>query len=300
MTAKENPEAADLGVEVGDADGGSDLSSVRLTQNDAARLTTKIQLRLDTIADNVEAVLPLIEQARSGNAHAALGYRSWTEFVTEKFGGALSRLGKVERLPLVELLADQGMSTRAIASVVGVSNATVSRDLAAVTDVTPAEIEMANATDEFEQALDLGRADGDLSQDNVVAKISSITTNNVIGIDGKSYSRTGTTTKHRPALVGAYRDASRKLFKLAETVGRLHKDDRFAANADTLLDRNRFELLQTYKLITAICRDLGVDTGAEPPICRDCGDKLVLGPESRLRELAAARAVRHAADGGHP
>jgi len=100
-----------------------------MTESEAARLTTKIQLRLDMIADSIELVIPMIAEAKAGNAHQALGYESWTAYVADKFGGVLARLTKSERLPFVELLADQGMSTRAIASVVGVSKSTVADDL---------------------------------------------------------------------------------------------------------------------------------------------------------------------------
>jgi len=85
-------------------------------------------------------VLPMIEQAKAGNAHEALGYPSWTAYVKDKFGDALARLRKADRLPLVEMMADQGMSTRAIAVVVGVSKDTVARDLrAGVSHETPDE-----------------------------------------------------------------------------------------------------------------------------------------------------------------
>ena len=112
-----------------------------MTESEAARLTTKIQLRLGTIADSVELVVAMIEEARNGNAHTALGYRSWGEYVADKFGGTLGRLTKVQRLPLVELLASQGMSTRQIAPVVGAAFKTVARDLeAAVSNDTPTTI----------------------------------------------------------------------------------------------------------------------------------------------------------------
>ena len=112
-----------------------------LTEAEAARLTTKIQLRLTTIADNIEQVIPLIQRAHDTRAHHALGYRSWGEYVADKFGGTLGRLTKVQRLPLVELLASQGMSTRQIAPVVGAAFKTVARDLeAAVSNDTPTTI----------------------------------------------------------------------------------------------------------------------------------------------------------------
>jgi hypothetical protein len=110
-----------------------------LTESEAKRLTTRIQLRLGTIADNVEAVVPMIEEAHNGEAHVALGYPSWTKYVADEFGGMLSTLRKADRLPFVELMSDQGMGLRAIASVVGTSHQTVANDLASagVKNLTP-------------------------------------------------------------------------------------------------------------------------------------------------------------------
>ncbi len=106
----------------------------------AERLTARIQLRLDNIADNLEAVVPMIAEAKAANAHQALGYQSWPEYVADKFGGVLGRLDRSERQPLVLLLAEQGMSTRAIGSVVGASVGTVHSDLAGVQDRTPGPV----------------------------------------------------------------------------------------------------------------------------------------------------------------
>lgn len=44
-----------------------------LTEGDAERLSTRIRLRLDTIADNYVAVMPLIREAITRDAHLALG-----------------------------------------------------------------------------------------------------------------------------------------------------------------------------------------------------------------------------------
>jgi hypothetical protein len=145
MTASNGPAARnDRATDIVPAASESDATTVpptaavaTLTATEADRLTTKIQLRLTAIADNSDAVVPLIEQARIGDAHVALGFRSWTEYVSAKFGGALARLTRGERLPLVELLSDQGMSTRAIASVVGASKSTVADDLSGVQIRTP-------------------------------------------------------------------------------------------------------------------------------------------------------------------
>lgn len=148
MSPRKSPGAANPGAEDDDAARLEVYDRETLTEPEAARLTTKIQLRLEVIADNVEQVLPLIEQARTGGAHQSLGYASWTAYVADKFGDSLGRLKKVERIPVVELLAEQGMGTRAIASVVGVSKDTVSRELrAGVSDETPADAGEAPAKD---------------------------------------------------------------------------------------------------------------------------------------------------------
>lgn len=57
-------------------------------------------------------------------------------------GTPLMRLTRDERRVIVADLAEQGMSTRAIAPVVGASHMSVARDLAGapVTDVTPAPV----------------------------------------------------------------------------------------------------------------------------------------------------------------
>jgi len=58
--------------------------------------------------------------------------------MADVFADAPLRLERDARQELVAELASQGMSTRAIAPIVGVSNKTVHEDIAGVTSVTPA------------------------------------------------------------------------------------------------------------------------------------------------------------------
>lgn len=136
----------------------------------AERRAERIRLRLDSIADNITTVLPMIREAIEKNDHAALGYRSVGEYVSDRFGGALSRLPVDLRRPVVHELASAGMSTRAIAPVVGADFSTVSRDLnARVADATPAP------------AVD--RETGEILSDPTPESPA------VTGIDGKTYTR---------------------------------------------------------------------------------------------------------------
>jgi hypothetical protein len=109
---------------------------VAMTVTEATSITARIKLLVQTITETTEKVTDLIEKAEAGRAWQALGYSSWTSYVAEEFSDVLTGLARAERIPVVEKLSAAGMSTRAIAPVVGVSNKTISQDLAAAR-VTP-------------------------------------------------------------------------------------------------------------------------------------------------------------------
>lgn len=118
----------------------NDVMPVAMSRADAERLTERIRLTATTFIETKEKLTQLIHEAQQGKAHEALGYRSWTEYVSQVFSDTpLMRLSRDERKELVGELASQGMSTRAIAPVVGTNYSTVSRDL---------KESVANATDQ--------------------------------------------------------------------------------------------------------------------------------------------------------
>jgi HTH domain len=96
-----------------------------------------------TVAENVARFKGLIADARDGRVRKTLGWSSWTTYIADVISKEMGRLDVDTRRDLVALLAGEGMSGRAIADAVGVSNATVSRDLDAIEaeqvlhDVTP-------------------------------------------------------------------------------------------------------------------------------------------------------------------
>lgn len=102
---------------------------VPMDEAEARRVTARIRLLLDQIADNTGKVLDLIEQVRGGSAWQPMGYEPWTAYVGAEFGRVLARLSRDDRLPAVVKMRELGMSTRAIGEVVGVDHATVVRDL---------------------------------------------------------------------------------------------------------------------------------------------------------------------------
>lgn len=141
-----------------------------MSRVEAERITARITDKLDAIADNLEQVLPLIGEALTRDAWKALGYASPTAYVSERFAGALTRLSPDVRRPVVAQLSAAGMSTRAIAPVVGVTQRQVSTDVRSDFSPTPAP-----------PISDETSAPSAPSPASVPTKI--------IGMDGKEYSR---------------------------------------------------------------------------------------------------------------
>mgnify|MGYP000858131624 CR=1 FL=1 len=100
-------------------------------QADAARrLTERIRIAAANYTEAKAKVLALVDEAKAGAAHVALGYKSWTAYLSDVLSDEPLRLARDERRELVTRLSDEGMSQRAIAPVVGVSHRTVNQDLA--------------------------------------------------------------------------------------------------------------------------------------------------------------------------
>lgn len=220
-----------------------------MSSQEAERLTLRISLKLGTLADTYESVMPLIREAIGRKAHEALGYASIGAYAADRFGDSLTRLGVDTRRDVVRELTAAGMSSRAIAPIVGVSQKTVVKDTQAIPEVSPDATEtelidisvMADASDEeFEVGLKEARAEGDLSRENVVSKINSPV--KVTGLDGKQYTRPvpqseppKRTIRRRP-LGDGFRDVRRDLERLVDRLQRLVDNDRFPQQRDRLAD----------------------------------------------------------------
>jgi hypothetical protein len=107
------------------------LALVTMTEDDARRLTERIRLTAHTFAESRTKLIALVNEAKDGKAHAALGYASWTAYLSDVLGDEPLRLARDDRKELVGILAAEGMSTRAIAPIVGASQATVAREVRA-------------------------------------------------------------------------------------------------------------------------------------------------------------------------
>lgn len=108
------------------------MDAQHLTADEAEELTSKI-VQVGT------RYVSLVIAAHNGRADKALGYRTWDAYVKARLRDA-PRVSVGERKELVAELRKEGMSSRAIAPVVGASAATVKRDISTGSNEPVAEV----------------------------------------------------------------------------------------------------------------------------------------------------------------
>lgn len=148
-----------------------------LSAGEAQRLTQRIKLTASSVRDGLFKLRNLVEEAKRSNVWQVLGYPSWTAYLADTLADEPMRLGRDERQELVGYLSGEGLSTRAIAPIVGVSERTAAYDVekTRVQDCTPAP----------EQTPDLiaDPVTGEVIEDAVIVDEPR----KITGLDGKTY-----------------------------------------------------------------------------------------------------------------
>lgn len=107
----------------------------------AVTLTDRIRHTAARVRYGLYDLRALVSEAKETRAWETLGFASWTAYLAETLGDEPLRLERAERQELVGYLAGEGMTTRAIAPIVGVGLGTVHRDIqAGVPNGTPAPV----------------------------------------------------------------------------------------------------------------------------------------------------------------
>lgn len=181
----------------------SAVAVASMSEQEAQKLTERIRLTAHNYTEARAKLQDLVAEAKEGNAHLALGYASWTAYLSEVLGEEPMRLARSERQEMVQLLSSEGMSTRAIAPIVGADHATVARDVQSV----------ANATDEPRTVE---------SMDGIARTFRT-----------QPEPAAPPAPKRRP-LPEQARDAGWELRKAVERLERIYADDRYARNRDDI------------------------------------------------------------------
>ncbi|CAN1494768.1 hypothetical protein MCEMAEM6B_02223 [Mycobacteriaceae bacterium] len=203
----------------------------RLDVAAATRLDKRIRLMAATVRDNLTKIADLVAEAKSGQLHIALGFSSWTAYLADAIGSQIE-LSTDSRRAVVELLAGEGMSNRAIATAVGVTEGTVRNDKVR-SDYAPEP---------------------------------------VTGLDGKTYKNPGSASnppsesesnppsKQRPRrpLPDAWSAAVQDLARVVERLDRLAVDDRFERNRESLSYR-KSDVIRARESLDKLVRQLDGD-----------------------------------------
>lgn len=227
-------------------------TSPAISTDDARRLTERIRYCAISVRDGMEKLQNLVAEAQSSNVHLVLGYKSWTAYLADTLGDEPMRLPRDERREVVAWLAGEGMSTRAIAPVVGAGFKTVARDLEVArvsTDTrahntTPTDADLITGTDWSPEP------DADPITGEVIEPERTVT-----GMDGKTYTAPASKPR-RPALADQFRNASLALAQKVEAIERLVADDRFTQNAEKVATANRSDLLRAIDALQRVVAKL--------------------------------------------
>lgn len=217
----------------------------------------------DRIKVGLEVTWVLVVKAYQHGAFTALGYSSWDDYCTREFGTNRIRLPREERSETITSLRAAGLSTRAIAAVIGIDDRTVRRDLSgaaiAAPDRQPGVFDMSDPT--TREAVELMAS---IDEEEFVELIEAetpqptvaVTATVVIGIDGKKYPQRPKpavpAVPKRSPLPAAAGDAGWKLRQAAERIVRIAADDRFPTHRDQVATHLRSHL--TY--VIEVCQDL--------------------------------------------
>lgn len=223
--------------------------------SDATRRRDRIKLLLGTMVDTKEKVLVLITEAKENDDHVALGFQSWTAYVSTEYADLLADLNREDRRFAAFALSQTGMSTRAIAPIVGVTDRQVRYDIGQVGNDFPPDEDACPGPQPL-VITNSGRPG---------------TTRMVTGLDGKAYiaatpvkntsSKTMSSQRRKP-LPDAFHDATYDLGKIGTRLENLHKDDRFPEHRDKVR-RYRADLFRAQTILRKLIADLG-DVQAVP------------------------------------
>lgn len=259
-------------------------SIVLLSPGEAQRLTQRIKLTASTVRDNLFKLRNYVEEAKRSNVWQVLGFQSWTAYLADTLADEPMRLGREERQELVGYLSGEGLSTRAIAPIVGADRKTVMKDVRqsqVVQSGPPASVETQVQYDSGEWSRDVEvaapvedpqppraatvpenlaavRESVAVIQETVARSVAALTVRNdtpnraVTGLDGKTYSVPTSPKPKRRALTDQSRDVGYDLRKVAERLQRIREDDRLARNKEEVAALIKGHLMFTVE----VCQDL--------------------------------------------
>lgn len=226
----------------------------------ARKITERLRLQATNYAEAREKVVATLVEARDGGAADLLGYKSWTAYMADVLGDAPLRLERDARQELVAELSTAGMSTRAIAPIVGVSQKTVDREARSARESfdSPEPVQPMPSPAPKSGPVETIRFDTETGEviEDAASTEPDPAPRPVTGLDGKEYKRPEPRPTRRRPIVDQARDAGLDLRKAAERIERLRGDDRFPGNKNEVATRVRSHLMYVIETCQGLLDDL--------------------------------------------
>jgi len=204
--------------------------------------------RLDRVRKHVTQAWDDLVALYNGRAWVTLGYHSWDDLCDEELDGARIALPVTDRREVVGNLREQGLSTRAIASAVGVDDKTVRNDLAATAEHS------AVARPSVITGLDGRTRPAHVTTTSRTTEATKVE-QDVDLATGEILEPTPRSTPRRP-LTDQFFDAAYDLSKVTERLERLVVDDRFPQNADKVAAKHRNDLVRAVDALQGVLHRL--------------------------------------------
>lgn len=224
----------------------SELVTQHLTEHQARQITERIRIVAHNYTEAKAKLIELVQQAKDGNAHEVLGYPSWTAYLAETLGDEPMRLARDERQEMVKVLSAEGMSTRAIAPIVGTSHMTVQNDRdSGVKNFTPAPKSDAELLAGAEWSPEAVQPEPQFTDEP--GRVQPVT-GTITGMDGKQYTRPEP-KEHKPKAEAITSQFSSVIVELNRVLDRFH---RISTNDNFNRNKSQIEALHGIDLARAI------------------------------------------------
>lgn len=227
----------------------NEIAQPIMSERDARKITERIRIVAHNYTEAKAKLIELVQKAKDGNAHEVLGYPSWTAYLAETLGDEPMRLARDERQEMVKVLSAEGMSTRAIAPIVGVSHKTVVKDGQANREVVPrvppapkSDAELLAGAEWSPEAVE--------PEPHFTDEPGHIqpVTGTITGMDGKTYTRPQP-KEHKPKAEAITSQFSSAIVDLDRVLDRFH---RISTNDNFNRNKSQIEALHGSDLARAI------------------------------------------------
>ena len=211
-----------------------------LSETDARRITTSIQLLLDSAQSTLDRLESKVIEAYERRADLALGYASWAEYADAEFSDKARYLPRADRREFTIKLAERGMPVRAIAPVVRLSKSVVADDLSgnrtpAPLSDEPGRITKLTGSDSAAEVIANPTTGEVLDGPTITETTETFKTKVTTGLDGKTYPKAEPREPRRSSIIEDARNAGWQLRKVIERLERIHTDDRYQKNKAEIL-----------------------------------------------------------------